>query len=97
MTDLVRFMSDEEKVAASGGFKTAEQGAATSVWCATSSQLNGRGGVYCLDVDIAEVVPPMPARTEPSDRRVFPWAIDPDLAERLWQVSEEMTDIMFRA
>ncbi len=28
--------------------KTAEQGAATSVWCATSRQLNGiMGGVYC--------------------------------------------------
>jgi NAD(P)-dependent dehydrogenase (short-subunit alcohol dehydrogenase family) len=27
--------------------KTVEQGAATSVWCATSPQLDGMGGVYC--------------------------------------------------
>lgn len=33
--------------------KTPEQGAATSVWCATSRQLEGLGGVYCEDCDIA--------------------------------------------
>ena len=36
--------------------KTPEQGAATSVWCATSPQLEGKGGVYCMDADIAEVI-----------------------------------------
>ncbi|MZQ86428.1 SDR family NAD(P)-dependent oxidoreductase [Paenibacillus sp. 5J-6] len=96
MTDLVRFMSDEEKVAANGVFKTAEQGAATSVWCATSAQLNGKGGVYCLDVDIAEVVPAnAPQGLSQLIEGVFPWAIDPDYAERLWQVSEDMTQIKF--
>ncbi len=34
-------------------FKTVPQGAATSVWCATSGQLDGMGGVYCEDCDIA--------------------------------------------
>jgi hypothetical protein len=28
-------------------FKTPEQGAATSLWCATSPQLDGMGGLYC--------------------------------------------------
>ena len=37
--------------------KTAEQGAATSVWCATSPQLNGMGGVYCENCDIAPLLP----------------------------------------
>jgi len=37
--------------------KSIEQGAATNVWCATSSQLDGKGGVYCEDCDIASVVP----------------------------------------
>ena len=52
-------MSEEELRAAvarrehAGGLKTTEQGAATSVWCATSPQLDGMGGVYCEDVDIA--------------------------------------------
>src|SRR5262249_42049501 len=52
ITDLIRYMSDEEKRSATGApgeFKTPEQGAATSVWCATSPQLEGKGGVYCLD------------------------------------------------
>ncbi len=39
------------------GLKTVEQGAATQVWCATSPQLAGMGGVYCEDVEIASLVP----------------------------------------
>ena len=31
---------------AQGGFETVEQGAVTSVWCAVSPQLIGKGGVY---------------------------------------------------
>jgi hypothetical protein len=69
--------------------KTGEQGAATSIWCATSAQLDGMGGVYCEDCDIAEVVP--------ADFRgasgVRPWASDPVLAERLWKKSEEWTGV----
>ena len=38
-------------------FKTPEQGAATSLWCATTPQLDGMGGVYCEDCDVAELVP----------------------------------------
>lgn len=34
-------------------FKTPSQGAATSVWCAANAQLDGHGGVYCEDCDIA--------------------------------------------
>jgi hypothetical protein len=39
------------EVAAS--LKTVPQGAATTVWCATSPLLNDRGGVYCEDADVA--------------------------------------------
>ncbi|TFW21675.1 oxidoreductase [Duganella callida] len=60
--------------------KNVQQGAATAVWCATSAQLDGIGGVYCEDCDIAAV--------EAEQRRgVRPWAIDPMLADRLWDVS----------
>ena len=38
-------------------FKTIEEGAATTIWCAVSPQLNGKGGVYCEDCDIAPMVP----------------------------------------
>jgi hypothetical protein len=69
------------------GFKSAEQGAATQVWCATSDQLAGKGGVYCEDVDIAAAV----AADDPGNAGVRPWAIDPALAERLWTMSEAWT------
>jgi NAD(P)-dependent dehydrogenase (short-subunit alcohol dehydrogenase family) len=42
-------------------FKTVEQGAATGVWCSTSAELNGVGGVYCENCEITpkdEVSPP---------------------------------------
>jgi NAD(P)-dependent dehydrogenase (short-subunit alcohol dehydrogenase family) len=71
--------------------KTIQQGAATSVWCATSEILDGRGGVYCEDCDIAEAVP--------SDSKkgtgVRPWAIDPEYAKRLWRLSEKLTGVDF--
>lgn len=71
--------------------KTTEQGAATSVWCAASPQLDGKGGVYCEDVDIAEAVPADSAK----GTGVRPWAIDPELAKRLWTLSEELTGVKF--
>ncbi|MFF2908376.1 SDR family NAD(P)-dependent oxidoreductase [Paenibacillus sp. NPDC057934] len=72
-------------------FKTIEQGAATSVWCAVSTQLDGLGGVYCEDVDIAKAVPA--DSLEPSGVR--PWAIDPELAVGLWTLSEKYTGVQF--
>jgi len=88
VTDLMRSMTEEEQRravdAARAVLKNTEQGAATSVWCATSPALDGMGGVYCEDVDIAEEVP----ADSPEPRGVRPWAIDPELAERLWTLSE---------
>jgi len=89
-------MSQEELSGAGGAFKNTEQGAATSVWCATSPQLEGKGGVYCMDVDIAPIVSDLNLQgldQEPGG--VLPWAIDPDLAERLWTLSEQMTGVEF--
>jgi NAD(P)-dependent dehydrogenase (short-subunit alcohol dehydrogenase family) len=81
------FIPAGKSVAEGGDFKTIEQGAATSVWCATSPRLAGMGGVYCLDVDIAEVLP----SDSTVGRGVLPRAIDPKAAERLWALSEELT------
>ena len=72
-------------------FKTIEQGAATSVWCATSPSLNEMGGVYCEDCNISEAVPADSLK----GNGVRPWAIDTELAKRLWQLSEELTDVKF--
>src|SRR5206468_9485922 len=99
VTELMRSMTEDEQRAALarareiGSMKTTEQGAATSVWCATSEQLVGKGGVYCEDVDIAQPVPP----DSPSATGVRPWARDPELAERLWESSEAWTSVRFAA
>jgi NAD(P)-dependent dehydrogenase (short-subunit alcohol dehydrogenase family) len=102
MTDLQRFMPEEEKRAmgwidADGNvdprFKTTSQGAATSVWCAANAQLDGKGGVYCEDCDIAAPVP----GDDKGFSGVRPWAVDPALAERLWDLSERMTGVKFAA
>ncbi|HEX5289540.1 MAG TPA: SDR family NAD(P)-dependent oxidoreductase [Streptosporangiaceae bacterium] len=70
------------------GFKSAEQGAATQVWAATSPRLAGMGGVYCEDCDIAEV------NDDPSATRgVRLHAIDPDQARRLWDLSARLTGV----
>ena len=74
-------------------FKSIEEGAATSVWCAVSPLLNGQGGVYCEDCNIAgiwtEGMPPF--------SRVRQHAINHDSAEALWAASEAMTGVRFIA
>jgi NAD(P)-dependent dehydrogenase (short-subunit alcohol dehydrogenase family) len=70
-------------------FKTVPQGAATTAWCATSPQLAGLGGVYCEDCDIAELIPG--DFTTPTG--VAPWACDPELADKLWTMSERFTGV----
>ena len=69
------------------GLKPPTAGAATSVWCATSAALDGMGGVYCEDADIGEPV----AADSKETRGVRPWIMDRDLADRLWQNSDEWT------
>lgn len=76
------------EVAAS--LKTIPQGAATTVWCATSPLLNDIGGVYCEDVDIAVLA----AEDAPSNG-VKRYSLDEASAKRLWTWSEEMTGIRF--
>jgi len=98
-TPLQRHLPEEEMVAlgwkAPDGtippmvqamFKTPEQGASTTVWCATSPQLADRGGVYCEDCDIAQLATDESQRWE----HVRTWACDDEGAERLWSLSEKM-------
>ncbi|OAR23715.1 oxidoreductase [Streptomyces sp. ERV7] len=66
------------------GFKTPSQGAATGLWAATSPLLDGRGGLYLEDCDVARVSAP---GTPMDDGGVRAYAVDPDAAARLWDVS----------
>jgi NAD(P)-dependent dehydrogenase (short-subunit alcohol dehydrogenase family) len=93
-TNLVRYMSEQELNDLRGrlnqssqAFKTPEQGAATQVWAATSPQLDGMGGVYLENCDIAE-----PAAGE-ANTGVRDYAIDPDEAARLWTLSADLTGV----
>lgn len=80
--------------------KNPAEGAATSVWCATSPQLNGFGGVYCEDADIAELDEGNIEHNynDPSSLRgVKPYSLDAENAKALWKLSEEMTGLVFEA
>jgi NAD(P)-dependent dehydrogenase (short-subunit alcohol dehydrogenase family) len=70
-----------------GRYKNLTQGAATTLWCATSPQLDGLGGLYCENCDVARLV----GDGEVFDGGVRPWAIDPAQAEQLWTLSERLT------
>jgi NAD(P)-dependent dehydrogenase (short-subunit alcohol dehydrogenase family) len=90
LTPLQRHLGLDEMVAAGwvdadgtpapGLFKTVQQGAATQTWAATSPQLDGRGGSYCLDCAVAEIDP---ARETTVPRE----------AARLWALSADLTGI----
>lgn len=78
--------------------KTIPQGAATTVWAATSSRLNNIGGVYCEDGDIAELLssnPAIPTNAKLHQSGVQQYSLDDTNAKRLWELTEEMTGIRF--
>ncbi len=90
-------MSDEEKATATSSIssipkfvpsfiKSIAQGAATTIWCATSPQLNNKGGVYCADCDISPIVDDESHQTN----GVRKWAISPSMAEQLWTLTEQL-------
>ncbi len=95
-TDLGRHMTAEllgeiqERIAQSnpGGFdwKSIPQGAATTVWAATTPEFAGRGGVYCEDCHEAPVVEVGDVGTD----GVLTYAVDPERAAALWDRSMEM-------
>jgi NAD(P)-dependent dehydrogenase (short-subunit alcohol dehydrogenase family) len=72
-------------------FKSLEAGAATTVWAATASELEGRGGLYLEDCHVAQ------ANDDPA--RYFggyrSYATDPAQAQRLWSLTEEIVGERF--
>jgi NAD(P)-dependent dehydrogenase (short-subunit alcohol dehydrogenase family) len=73
------------------GKKTIEQGAANLVFGATSPLLDGIGGVYLKDSDVAIIdddVRPLTADNVPSDANSA--MLDPEDALRLWRLSEQL-------
>ncbi|MEM8877453.1 MAG: SDR family NAD(P)-dependent oxidoreductase [Pseudomonadota bacterium] len=91
-TELARHMDEDDMARFAEGIesgaipmKSVPQGAATQVYAATAPELSGKGGAYLADVQIA------PVEDDTEDfSKVRPYAIDPDAAERLWTLSEDM-------
>ncbi|MET4926806.1 SDR family NAD(P)-dependent oxidoreductase [Streptomyces sp. PSRA5] len=73
-----------QKLIEGATWKTTEQGAATSILAAASPLLEGIGGRYFEDV--TEAGPNVP----PAGTGVADYALDPEAAARLWDVSLEM-------
>jgi NAD(P)-dependent dehydrogenase (short-subunit alcohol dehydrogenase family) len=72
--------------------KPVEAGAATTVWAATSPELEDVGGLYLEDCAIAG-----PATEHPPTRGYAAYAMDADAARRLWAWSEEQVGETFPA
>jgi NAD(P)-dependent dehydrogenase (short-subunit alcohol dehydrogenase family) len=100
MTPLQRHLPKEEMIAmgwideagnVNAIFKSPEQGASTSVWAATAAALEGSGGVYCEDCNIAaETIPDSKtARYSGVDQH----AVNPEEAARLWTRSAELSGV----
>ncbi|WP_118137644.1 SDR family NAD(P)-dependent oxidoreductase [Oceanicella sp. SM1341] len=92
-TNLKRFLTFKELLAmpllwfSKVYVKSIAEGAATQVWAALSDQLDGMGGAYCADCDISPVV----TSDSPLANTVRDYAVDPELAYKLWSLSEKMT------
>ncbi|MDU4694634.1 MULTISPECIES: SDR family NAD(P)-dependent oxidoreductase [Paenibacillus] len=100
-TDLARYLSEDELramgalnergerafAAYTDEIKTMEEGAATIVWCAAHPQLDGMGGVYCENGDIAGIT------DTPHTPGVSEWAVNEADADRLWTLSEQLIGI----
>ena len=97
MTDLGRHMSqaDVEELMAIAPpgetlvVKSVAQGAATSVWAASSPDLAGQGGIYLENCQVAKPAGPG------DDGGFMPHAADPEAAESLWELSEELVGQKF--
>ncbi|MGI5219895.1 SDR family NAD(P)-dependent oxidoreductase [Nocardia sp. CA-290969] len=79
---------DEHGTVIGADFKTPAQGAATGLWAATSPLLDGRGGLYLEDCEVARVSGP---DTPMDDGGVRAYAVDPGSAARLWELSVAAT------
>ena len=113
-TDLSRYIPEEQLIKMGAldqngnpvidparQLKTIEQGAATSVWCATSPLLEGKGGVYCENSDISPLTESdgTQGSSDLSQRKaskafgVFGYAVSGEDAVRLWETSERQLGI----
>ncbi|WP_217705490.1 SDR family NAD(P)-dependent oxidoreductase [Peristeroidobacter soli] len=84
-TSLMRHMTADEFAALEQQMKPIRknlaEGAATTLWAASATELNGVGGLYLEDCAQA-----LPGSTD-RPGGVLPHALDPETAARLWEIS----------
>lgn len=95
-TELGRYMKENEWETAmeatakmsgkdAASVKSVPQGAATSVWAATASELKGKGPLYLEDCQVAKII------GKPNMLNgVVNHALDAEMAEQLWSKAEEL-------
>lgn len=66
--------------------KSVAAGAATQCFAATAPEIAGHGGSFLADCKIAEIS----SEKKRDMTVVWPYAIDPEAAEKLWSMSEDM-------
>jgi NAD(P)-dependent dehydrogenase (short-subunit alcohol dehydrogenase family) len=82
------------------GIKSAAQGASTQVWAATSPLLEGKGGLYLENNNIAPKYSeverdPQSGKDARGFSGVKEYAIDKTAAVKLWSLSEQLTGVTF--
>jgi NAD(P)-dependent dehydrogenase (short-subunit alcohol dehydrogenase family) len=90
--DVTQDMKDHlDRLEAAGVFayKSVQQGAATTLVAATAPEFTHSGGHYLDDGNEASTVPD-DAELLGNSHAVKRWALDPDAARKLWQVSLDM-------
>lgn len=68
-------------------WQTPEQGAATPVWAAIASVLEGKGGKYLSECGVAKVFDSPDFLPHPY---AATWAYDPESEDRLWELSDRL-------
>ncbi|KAJ5769083.1 short-chain dehydrogenase [Penicillium odoratum] len=95
-TELLRHVSDEQKATwanddvVSNYWKSPEQGAATTVWAAVAKELEGQGGKYLDNCQVAGPHDTAKGRYAPG---YAPWAYDADGASKLWTKTLQMLEL----
>lgn len=69
-------------------WKSTEQGAATSVWAATTADFDDAGGAYCEDCGVAEIR----QLDDAGSSGVLAYAVDPERAAELWDLSIDLLE-----
>jgi hypothetical protein len=96
-TELVRHIPTEQQAEwakdkdLANYWKSPEQGCATTVWGAVAKSLEGKGGLYLDDCQVAkEYVPTTPNHQGPGYEL---WAYDSENARKLWDESLKLVKL----